>query len=912
MVNTYNLQFNEFTEYIIKRENIREKYPLVNIQYLKKIILEICGKTLVLAINEKRISNELKGKTPEQRYKYFENHYCKTGIIYNEMCEVFPTIIKNLHKKIHSYENLINNVQSLFIKDRAELVENKILHKEDEKIKNIDITGDLHNGNAVLKLTTSESQLIYKPRSIKNDIFFSNIISFLGAIDEKRSLYSNPINFLDKNSYGWVEYIVKEPLKSPSLAVNYYKRVGYLLSIAYFFNISDLHFENIISYKDLPIIVDLETIFNIPIFEPNYKNNSVKKIERRITNSVYSTGMLPIASNNNQFGGDTSGILGGSFVREEPMVKNPFRDDIKLEKKIIKENNKSHIPFYINEENEKEYCNPGEYLSDILYGFEYCYHLVMKNKCEFLNYVKEHSKNVEVRMLARNTIEYATLINAARSPIYVDRAPKLFEKLQKFNDGLDKRLVKSEIKQISSISIPYFSCSLFSSSVKDPYNNEVTNLKESPYSIFRSKFDYYDNNDLELQKKLISFSIKSQDKLYKDGNDFNYYQYKSVDDDYTEKAIQSLVDIIITNAIYSESDNSVNWMSLGISFNEQIGFESLDNDVYKGISGIGVSLIEYAKHYKNNRVDKLLEIIYNSIKMDIRNYDISNEDYSFYNGIFGEIHFLLEYSEYKDLNRKPIYSLIKEELNGITEENFSTTDIIGGLPGIIIYLYNKKIFTSEIINLGRKMISFIQFQDNVASYAHGNSGIMTSLVYLYELSKEQKFLDLFLELWDKENELKLNLGWQDNRKNVADYSVYWCHGATGQLLARMNWLEIDEKIHFLSPSQLHYLKLEIRELKSLVASKGLIEDNFCLCHGIAGNILVLNYYNKCFSNNSMNSIIHRNIKSIVEYGLNEGWLCGFGNKFYSYGLMTGISGILYALIKYKKDKATLGILLPTS
>lgn len=62
----------------------------------------------------------------------------------------------------------------------------------------------------------------------------------------------------------------------------------------------------------------------------------------------------------------------------------------------------------------------------------------------------------------------------------------------------------------------------------------------------------------------------------------------------------------------------------------------------------------------------------------------------------------------------------------------------------------------------------------------------------------------------------------------------------------------------------------------------------------------------------MNSIIHRNIKSIVEYGLNEGWLCGFGNKFYSYGLMTGISGILYALIKYKKDKATLGILLPTS
>ncbi|MFV5784249.1 lanthionine synthetase LanC family protein, partial [Pediococcus acidilactici] len=47
------------------------------------------------------------------------------------------------------------------------------------------------------------------------------------------------------------------------------------------------------------------------------------------------------------------------------------------------------------------------------------------------------------------------------------------------------------------------------------------------------------------------------------------------------------------------------------------------------------------------------------------------------------------------------------------------------------------------------------------------------------------------------------------------------------------------------------------------------------------------------------------------FGLENGWMCSFNTKYNVYGIMNGLSGILYSTAKYLKKDDSLDILIPT-
>ena len=71
---------------------------------------------------------------------------------------------------------------------------------------------------------------------------------------------------------------------------------------------------------------------------------------------------------------------------------------------------------------------------------------------------------------------------------------------------------------------------------------------------------------------------------------------------FTEPSFSSMTALLIIG--------SVNWMNLGISKEEEIIFESLSDDLYKGLSGIGIALLKYYEINKNlkdmSRLKKIL------------------------------------------------------------------------------------------------------------------------------------------------------------------------------------------------------------------------------------------------------------------------------------------------------------------
>ena len=913
-------QFNEFLEYAIEQLDIQYEELIDNI-YLKSLVLDICGKALVLIINEKSRRGELSGENPESRYDFFEERYSKSGKVYQQLMSKYPTIYHDLMTQVHVYVALVKRIKERFNSDRQLLVNQGIIHNLSEEILFLKIKGDFHNGKAVVELTTNLSKLIYKPKSVKNDVFFYKILEHIKALDKNEERNARVLGFynlkiLDQDSYGWVEFLNQEPVSSLEEANRYYKRVGYLLSIAYMINLTDLHFENIICKGEYPNIIDLETLFSISMFESEFENEATDSIQSKISNSVYATGMLPVLGNENQFGGDTSGILGGSFTREERVIINPFRDDIQFEKKIIRQKSKDHIP-YIIKSKQKEYCNPYNYLDDIDDGFSLGYQLILRHKDNMKFYIESESKSVSTRILIRNTMEYSALIQAAKSPIYADKRAMIFEKLKSFDKGLEPAIIEAEINQLSSLSIPFFMCKLNSVNVTDLNGQIICKLIVTPFEQFLSKLEMCNFNDLNQQKKLIDFSIHGQEKLFKDGESFSEYHFSNGTQRDIDDSIRNLVKIIESNAFIGEHDQSINWMNLGVSMNDQIVFESLGNDIYKGLSGIGISLLEYNELAPNWNTESILKLIYASVKKGFvkKLKENSAVDYSFYNGLIGELAFLKKYEEYFKISDVKFPTYLTRMIHIMLENPFELNDLIAGEAGIIIYLCgldDKLTYKKEIKQLGNKLLNSLNLEQCIASYAHGNSGVMTALLYVYQLFQDKEFLVLFFKLLENEKKIKISRGWKDCRQQGNNFAAYWCHGATGQTLARMMWLDMDKKCKFLNSNQYDKIIDELDELIDITLNEGMDESNFCLCHGIAGNLMIANFYQVNFDkdNKSLQTRIAENIYSICNHGLKKGWICGLGSEFYSYGMMTVISGILYALVRYKKGKDDLGILLP--
>lgn len=803
------------------------------------------------------------------------------------------------------------------------------IQKKNEKLLSIKVSGDLHNGRAVTIVKSEKGTLLYKPKSIKNEVFFNSFLNYFNDLSDNVLVFKT-IHILDKEEYGWVEFIHKVPLDHKDEAFTYFEEMGQLLAISYILNITDLHFENILSSGKHPVIIDLETMFTIKITNQKNINEAVDRIIEDVGNSVIMTGMLPVGGGNQIFGGDVSGIFGGTFSTEIRELKNPGRDDIHFERKNVRQEYVSHLPYYM-ETNRKTIEKPNKYLKEIKIGFKNAYKVFLEHKKELLKYIEVNSNEVTVRLLARNTRDYSVLISAAKSPVYSNSRYKIFNKLKQFGESIDPNLVNSEINQITSLSIPYFKSYIHSELLFDMEDNPIINLKNNPYTLFLEKVQRLSMNDMEEQLSIIDFSIISQQQLFTDGENFQKYLFTSNLNSEVEvnEGIDDLVSIITNTAVIATADQSINWKNLGIGNFEEISFEPLDFSTYRGLSGIGMTLLEVYKIKKDSKVKETLDLIYHTLL----SWYPSINDFSYYNGKLGVLDYFFNY--HKNVlgkGRKFIDKMYDTYLSELLKtDNVFFDDLIGGYAGIIIYFYKNKHlknrYKNNIIKLGEILLEnatsineqtiawyprLKEPQIDYASYAHGNSGIMTALIFLYDLAKEQKYLISFKKAWNIDKEMKTENGWVDKRKENNEYSANWCHGATGIAIARMEWLKLNRENNFFDLKEEKLARSELNLAINSILIEGLNLNNFCLCHGVTSNLLVLSQYVQYFdsSNDDLKRIVSENFRSIAHFGIHDGWICGLGTQYYSYGMLTGISGILYALLKYKVKDYNLGILVP--
>lgn len=118
------------------------------------------------------------------------------------------------------------------------------------------------------------------------------------------------MKILERQGYGWVEYIPQQPCLEQAEVKNFYQRAGMLLSLLYVLGAKNCYAENVIANGQYPVLINADILMQPPI-----KNSD--ELEKWFRDSVVGIEFLPawdgdIDSKSSQ----DSSVLGNIFPHQ--------------------------------------------------------------------------------------------------------------------------------------------------------------------------------------------------------------------------------------------------------------------------------------------------------------------------------------------------------------------------------------------------------------------------------------------------------------------------------------------------------------------------------------------------------------------------------------------------------------------
>ncbi|MGG6407686.1 type 2 lanthipeptide synthetase LanM [Bacillus toyonensis] len=848
---------------------------------LEKRLYQVLRPSLIVYINKLRVEKALIGIDTNEEYKYFTNNFFHFKKFHMNFFRMLPLLSEKIFTIIENEINYIIWLQGALEKDQKEIHKMSgfnIMHVE--KVINL---GDYHNNGrrTILLEDKFNNKVILKPVDLTNSILYHSLINQLNK-DLNTDIFIPQV--VNKNNYGYMEYINHESCESNEQIKGYYYNLGVVLSVIYLINGSDIHNENIIAKQTSPVIIDFETLGSTLNPSITEKTSSFK-----LSNSVLNSRMLPIRfSEGREVIRDYSAI--GRVMKtlvKKIKIKNEFTSNpIEIREETIVEDTVQNLPFFYDD--IYEYDN---YIKDIIKGFEDAYNGALKNKEEYMHILKSSVSKWNYRKVYRNTKIYTLLLDRLNVPDLLENKLKTIKYLRnilKKNTYLATRkdIIQKEIEALLSYDVPYFSNKYEWESCETFSNNEID---------LEMKFEKISYADFLLQRKIIEMSLSNQndnlDQLNTVKETINFQTNLS-----TNKIKEALTGKILDGS-YISKDGDVDFIGLKTNWQGELEINHLNNGIYDGLLGISSLL-------RNNADPNHIEII-NKLEQkalqEILNKNKNN--YGFVNGSNAIISYYLTNLPYiTPLNEKVILQIFMDINSDIEKDEYkdNTFDILGGSAGLILtavkfYQINPKykILLKVAENLGDYIVNNMQthnefvywkahdtlnLEDSLKGFVHGLSGQLLAFYKLKDILKTNKY-DRVIHCIHKSEKMSMN---------EYNYTDSWCKGFSGMGISRIKILELyqNEDIQ----SDLIFFKNQI--LSTLYEN-----SDYCLCHGLMGKLdFLLELENR--------GMLERNEKQIVMKVTNN-----FLNNFaiedfnpHKIALFTGLGSILYFLQRLENDK----------
>jgi type 2 lantibiotic biosynthesis protein LanM len=426
---------------------------------LGRRLARIAARTMVWELNSARRQGRLIGSTPQERFASFTGGLAGRGEL-RSLVTKYPVLARLLAQTCGHSADAFAELLLRFGTDRATIVDTLLGGTDPGRLIAIETgNGDVHQrGRAVATLRfDSGPAVVYKPRSLALHEHFGQLAGWLNTLVAGLDLKT--VREVPRAGYGWLEFISQRPCSDFAEIALFYRRQGALLALLYAVDATDIHCENLIACGDQPVLVDIETLFHPVLFSA--ATAGADPAADALRTSVRRTALLPqmLLGDNGALdisglGGDKGTVCPGNVVGWEA----PGTDTMRLVRRTTTFAGSHNRPRVGAVE-----VDPAEYQTALLAGFRAGYDAIVAHRAELLAAAGPLARCAadEIRVVARATRLYATLLDESTHPDVLrdalDRERALdVLRAGSTDDPILSRLVEHELDDLWQGDIPLF------------------------------------------------------------------------------------------------------------------------------------------------------------------------------------------------------------------------------------------------------------------------------------------------------------------------------------------------------------------------------------------------------------------------------------------------------------------------
>ena len=774
-------------------------------------------------------------------------------------------------------------------------------------------------------------RIVYKPRSLRVDALFQRLLHWLnerGADPAYRLL-----RVLERDGYGWVEFVERAPCATPAEVERFYMRQGGYLALLYTLYAGDFHFENLLAAGEHPMLIDLEALFHPNLLD--YDDRRPDHLaQQAIDDSVLSVSMLPQRLNFAAAGAaiDISGMgAGGRQMTPDklPVWYGAGTDEMRLHRRHLEFETEGHRPTLAGE--AVDVSRQGEAVAR---GFTQLYRLLCAHRDELLvpGGLLEEFANAEVRVVARATRLYSLLLQENSHPDLLRSAlerDRFYARLWRDVERTPRlaRLVAAEVRDLHNGDVPIFHARPGQRHVWDSHGTCVPDfLPHTGLDRVMARIRGLNEDDLARQVWYIQASFATTDR----GDSHSTTGQAGQRPVQPPAAVVEAADFLaaaraigerLAQTAHRRNGHAV-WIGLGLDGSEAWALNPLTMHLYDGHAGVAFFLAYLGEATGEARYTELAHETLATLRVQVAQQRATFFYPGGFNGWGGIIYLLAHLGA---LWREPALWDEAAELAALAAarvEQDRQFDIIGGAAGYIgaiAALWRCRPDSSLVAFVAQAadhLLAHAQPQAQgigwivpamgeraLAGFSHGASGIAWALALAAEVTGDARYRAAAGAALQYEHTLydEAAQNWRDLRGEADGDDVFmwaWCHGAPGIGLARLGLLPL------LDDAPLHD-ELVAALQSTLTHGFG---GGHSLCHGDFGNLELFVAAAESLHQPALLEQARQMASALLAAQPQDGWRCGVPGGVETPGLMVGLAGIGYELLRVAEPSAIPSVL----
>lgn len=895
-------------------------------------------RTLVLELHVAKLEGRLAGDSAESRFQSFVDQL-RDPIQAIKLLREYPVLARALVGAMNRWVNTSIEFLTRLCDDHLAIRETFASGNDIGMLSQLSgRMGDSHRGGRSVLIAQFDSgfRVVYKPKSLAVDQHFQELLAW---VNERGSHPPFRITqTIDRTDYGWVEFIPANGCETPAEVERFFERQGAYLALLYALEATDFHCENLIASGEHPVLLDLEALFH-PRLGRTDAENANELAGAQLSYSVLRVGLLPerVWRNGNAGGVDVSGWGAGEGQLspfEVPYWESAGTDEVHLARKrmvMLPDRNRptllgAEIPML-------------DYRHQIEKGFVGMYRTLLEQRDALLapEGPLAQFREDEVRMIVRATQSYSQLLDESFHPDVLrdaTRRDRHFDRLWLGVRGnpVLSRLVATEQAELWNGDIPMFTTKPSSRDLWNSEGGRIENyLAQSGYELVQNRMEQLSHNDLTQQLWIVKASLASTeaggDRVRPAGFEIKE-ETGIVTRERLLNAAVAIGDQLSQRALRGKRDAS--WLGLSLDQDEHWFMTPLAADLYDGLSGIALYLGYLGRVTGRDQYTELARAALSSAQLQVSRITSEHQWMGGFDGLGGVIYAsahlaalwqddeLLAFAE-QLASRLPAMIARDEHLDMIS----GSAGCIGGLKSL--YALRPATHVRDLIASCARRISSMAIPTQhgigwrshmpsrgpLTGFSHGAAGMAWALLQSFPITGDDEHVRTAQRALEYERSLfSLAEGnWPDLRLDpkgplVLDdepdsYFCSWCHGAPGIGMARMSTLSlVDDRV----------TRSEIAAAIRTTMNHG-FGRNHTLCHGDLGNLELHLQASIRLRDQASRNHVDRVASSILDDIDANGFRCAVPLAVEAPGLMTGLAGIGYGLLRIADPSSVPSVLM---